>query len=98
MHDAVVVEAAKHVDDGVALADVGQELVAQAFALAGALHEAGNIDDVAYGGHDAARVHEFGEPSQSLVGHGDLSKLSIDGAEGEVSCLRLRARQTVEEG
>ena len=98
MHDAVVVEAAEHVYDGVALADVGEELVAQAFALAGSLHEAGNIDDVADGRHDAARMHELGETGQSLVGHGDLSKLSINGAKGKVCCLRLCARQTVEEG
>ena len=98
VYDAVVVEAAEHVDDGVALAYVGQELVAQPFALAGAFDEACNIDDVADGGHDASRVYEFGELGQSFIGHRHLSELCVDGAEGEVCCLCLRTRQTVEEG
>ena len=34
MGDVVILEAAQHMDDGVDLADVGEELVAQAFALA----------------------------------------------------------------
>ena len=42
--DVAVLEAAQHVGDRVALADVGEELVAEAFALAGALHEAGDVD------------------------------------------------------
>ena len=61
MHDAVVVEAPQHMYDGVALADVGEELVAQALALACAFHEACNIDNVAHSRHDAAWVDEFGK-------------------------------------
>ena len=38
--DVVVLEAAHHVGDGVDLADVGQELVAEALALGGAAHQA----------------------------------------------------------
>ena len=76
-------------DDGVALAYVSQELVAQAFALAGALHEAGNVDDVADCGHNAARVHEFGELGQSFIGDRYLAELCIDGTEREIGCLSL---------
>src|SRR5690606_8940126 len=42
--DIVVIEATHHVGDGVGFADVGQELVAQAFTLGGAFNQAGNID------------------------------------------------------
>ena len=98
MHDAVVVEAAEHMDDGVALAYVGQELVAQALTLAGTFHEARNIDDVADSRHDATRVHKFGKLGQSFVRHGDLSELSINGAEGEIGSLSFRAREAIEEG
>ena len=98
MHDAVVVEATQHVDDGIALTYVGQELVAQALALAGAFHEASYIDDIAHGRHDATRMDQFGQLGEPFVGHRDLPELCVDGAEGEVGCLRLRAGQTVEEG
>ena len=43
--DVVVLEAAQHVGDGVDLADVAQELVAEALALGGAAHEAGDVDE-----------------------------------------------------
>ena len=43
MHDVLIVEAAHHMHNGVALPDVGQKLVAQALALGGALDQAGNV-------------------------------------------------------
>ena len=46
VHDVLVVEAAHHVDDRVGLADVAEELVAEALALGGALHEAGDVDEL----------------------------------------------------
>ena len=49
----VVLEAAHHVDDGVGLADVGQKLVAQAFALAGTGHQTGDIDKLDDSRNDA---------------------------------------------
>jgi len=45
VHDVFIVEAAHDVDDGVGFADVGQELVAEAFALAGASDEAGDVEN-----------------------------------------------------
>lgn len=44
--DVLVLEAAHHLDDGGALADVGQELVAQSLTLARALDEAGDVDEI----------------------------------------------------
>ena len=41
MHDVLVIEAADNVNDGVNLADVGQELVAQTLRLACAAHQTG---------------------------------------------------------
>ena len=49
--DVVVIKAADHVDDRVALADVGEEVVALAFALGGAGDEARDVNDVD-GGRD----------------------------------------------
>src|SRR5690606_41992187 len=42
--DLVVLEAAQHMHDGIDLADVGEELVAQPFSLGRASDEAGDID------------------------------------------------------
>ena len=44
--DVVVVEAAHHVRDRVGLADVGEELVAEAFALGRAGDQAGDVDEL----------------------------------------------------
>ena len=44
--DVAVLEAAHHVGDGVGLADVGEELVAEALALRGARDEARDVDEL----------------------------------------------------
>ena len=62
VHDVRVVEATQHVDDGVRFADVAQELVAQSLALAGTFHQSCDVHDFACGGHDASRMHDFGQP------------------------------------
>ena len=46
MGDVLILEAAHHFHDGGAFADIAQELVAQTFALAGAAHQTGDVDEV----------------------------------------------------
>ncbi len=43
--DVIVFEAAENVGDSVDFADVGEELVAKAFAFRGAAHEACDVDE-----------------------------------------------------
>ena len=50
-------------DDRVDLADIGEELVAEAFALAGAAHQPGDIDEADLGRHDLRRLGDRGEAS-----------------------------------
>ena len=45
-----VVKAANHVYDGICHPDIGQELVAQAFAPAGTLHQTGDVHEFDHGG------------------------------------------------
>ena len=52
MVDVLVLEAPDDLDDGVDLADVGQELVAEAFALAGALDQPGDVHELDRRGND----------------------------------------------
>ena len=57
--DVGVVEAADDVDDGVGFADVGEELVAEAFAFAGAGDEAGDVDEFDDGGLGLLGLDDF---------------------------------------
>ena len=45
-------------DDRVDFADVGQKLVAQAFALAGPFHQAGDVDKFDPGGNHLLRTRQ----------------------------------------
>ena len=56
--DVLVVEAAHDVDDRVGLADVGEELVAQALALGRAGHQAGDVDELDDRRDDALRLDD----------------------------------------
>ena len=55
----IILEAADDMDDGVDLADVGQELVAEAVALAGAGDESGDVDEFDGGRDDRAGVEDL---------------------------------------
>ncbi len=94
----VVLEAAHHVDDGVGLADVGQELVAQAFALAGAGHQARDVDELDDGRHDALGLDDLGQLRQPRIGHFDHADVRLDGAERVVLGRDAGLGQGVEEG
>ena len=84
MDHVAVVKAAQHVDDGVRLADVAQELVAQALAFRSALHQSGDVHNLDRCRHDAARMNQLGQAVQPLVGDGDDTHVGLYGAEGEV--------------
>ena len=98
MHDVGVVETTQNVNDSVALADVSQELVAQALAFRGTLHESGNIDNIAHGRHDATGMDEFGQLREPFVGHTHLPHLGINSTKRKIRSLGLCARQAIKEG
>ena len=96
MDHVAVVETAEHVEDGVALADVGEELVAEAFAAAGALDEAGYIDYIDCGGDGALGMAYFGQDLQAAVGNVRGAEIRLDCTEREVGALGLAATDAVE--
>ena len=96
MSDIIIVEATKNVDNGICFADVGQELVAQPFALGSALDESGDVHDFHRRRDDALRVNQFREPVEPFVGYGDNAHVRFDGAEREVGRLSLSVRKAVE--
>ncbi len=90
MGDVVILEAAQHMDDGVDLADVGEELVAEPFALGGAAHQAGDVDEADAGRDDLLRLGDRGDLLQARIGHRHLAGVRLDGAERIVGGLRRR--------
>ena len=89
MDDVVVVKAAHHMHDGVALADVAQELVAQAGTLAGTLHQTGDVHELHDGGGLFVGLPHLGQLVQTLVRHGHDAAVGLDGAERIVGRLRV---------
>jgi hypothetical protein len=98
--DVVVVMGAHDVDDGVDFADVGQELVAQALALAGAAHEAGDVVEVDGVVHDVRGADRLRHAVEAVVDHRHDGHVRLDGRERVVGRLGGRVgpiRQRVEE-
>ncbi|MPM52473.1 hypothetical protein SDC9_99232 [bioreactor metagenome] len=97
MHDVFVVEAADHVDNGVRLPDVGQELVAKACPLARALDQPRNIHEFDDCRGLLIRLIHLRESVQPLIRHGHHSHIGIDGAEGVIGALRTGIGNCVEQ-
>ena len=99
MDDVVVLETTNHLDDGIGLADVGEELVAEAGTFGCAFHQTGNVDELDGSGHSLLRLGHLGEFVETRVGHGDHADVGVDGAEGIVGGLRLAgAGDRIEQG
>ena len=98
MNDVVVLEAAHDVRDGVALADVGEELVAEAFALARAGDETGDVDEFHDRGHDALGLDDFRQGRKARIRHFDDARVRFDRAEGIVFRGDARLRECIENG
>ena len=93
----VVFEAAHHVDDRIGFADVRQKLVAQAFALGRAGDQAGDIDELDHGRHDALRLDDVRQRLQARIGHFDDADVRFDGAERIIFSGDARFGQCIEE-
>jgi hypothetical protein len=98
MDDVVVLEAADDADDGVSFTNIGQELVAQAFALRGAGNQAGDIDELDDRRLDALRFDDGRDLLQAGIGHFDNADVGLDGAEGIVLGGDAGLGQGIEEG
>lgn len=59
MNHIRIVEGAAQMEDRIAGANVRQERIAEALAFGGALHQAGDVDDIEEGGHFAAAAGDF---------------------------------------
>ncbi len=98
MGDIIIFEAAQDMSDGIDLADVGQELVAEALAPGCAFHQTGDINE----GHPRRyRPFRFGDGGQFFepgIRDRDLTDVGLDRAERKVRRLRGgRPRKRVEQ-
>ena len=95
-------EATEDVGDGRHLADVGQELVAQALPFVGPLDEPGDVHELHVGGHHGRNPLPLGEgPLQGvkpLVLQGHHPHVLVYGGEGVVGGEGVRPGEGVEEG
>ena len=85
-------------DDSLGAADVGQELVAQTFAVAGALDQTGDVHELDDSGGGLLGVIQVAQPVQTGVGDGDRAYVGLDGAEGVVGAFGACVGNGVEQG
>ena len=95
--DVGIVEAAHDVDDRVAAADVGQELVAQTLALRRALDQTRDVDELDDGGGELLGVMLVAQPLEPRIRHGHDADVRVDGAERIIIRRDARVRNGVEQ-
>ena len=98
VNDVFVLEAAHHVADRFGFADVGQELVAQAFTFRRAFYQARDVDELHGGRHQALRFDDLRQLIKARIRHRHHAGVGLNGAEGEVSRFDARFSQRVEQG
>ena len=79
--DVRVLEAAHDVRDRVGLADVGEELVAEAFAFGGAGDQPRDVDELDDRRHDFLGLHDRRQRVEPRIGHFDDADVRLDRAE-----------------
>ena len=78
---------------------MGEELVAQPFALRRTAHQPGDVDEIQLGRHRRRRLGDPRDGVQPLVRHRHPADIGIDGAERVVRRRRCRGRgQRIEQG
>jgi hypothetical protein len=98
VYDVVVGKHPDHLADGVALADVGQELVAKPGSLGCALDDAGDVDERHRRRQDLLRAEDLRELVQPWVGQRHDPFVRLDRRERIVGSQHVVSRQRVEQG
>ena len=83
-----VVKTADHMDDGVYLPDIGKELIAQAFALGGALYKSGDVHELDHRMGGLSGIVHGGELVQTGIRNGNHAHIGVNGAERVVGGFR----------
>lgn len=98
VNDVAVVEATDHFHNGLAFADVGEELVAKAFALGSTLNEACDVHEFGNGGNDGLGIVNLDQFVQTSIRNVHHTHVGVDGAEGIVSGFGACVGDCVKDG
>jgi hypothetical protein len=85
-------------DDGIAVAYIGQEFVAQTLPFRGTTDETGDVDNLDSGRNDRSRALNFHQFGEALVGNGDNTHIRLYRTKREISALRFGVTKTVKKG
>ena len=97
MHHVGIVEAAHDVGDGFGLADVGEELVAEPFALGRASDQPGDVHELHRARHHPRRFDDCRQALEARIGHRHHAGIRLNGAERKVLGVDGGAGEGVEE-
>ena len=81
MDDVGIFEVTNNLADSVSVADVCQELVAQALALVCTLDQASDVHKLNSCRHDTARIDNLGQLLEPCVGHVNNAHVRVDGGK-----------------
>ena len=81
MHNIVVFEKAHDMKNGVDVAYIGEEFVAQPFAFRGTSDKSCDVDEFYRRVSDFLRIIHFRKDFKTFVGHGNDSAFCLFGAE-----------------
>ena len=79
--DIGVAEETNDLANRIGLANVGQELIAQALALACAGNQASNVNEFDRCRHDFSRMVDFREFIQTIIGNGNHARIGLNGGK-----------------
>ena len=98
VHHVVIVKATHHFEDGIAFADVPQELVTQAFALRRTTHQACDIGEVHRGMDNTCTLTNLSQLFQTQVRYRHRGLIGFDCTKGIVrSFCVLRTGQSIKQ-
>ena len=98
VHDVFVVKATDHMDNGIGLANIGQELVAKARTLTGTLHQTGNVHELNDRRGLFVRLIDLCQLVQPCIRHCYHAHVGVNGAEGVVGAFSTSVGDGVEQG
>jgi hypothetical protein len=87
--DIGILKAAHDLDDGIDLADVAEELVAEPFTGAGAFDESGDVHKLDGGRHELLGTGELAQGREARIRHRDDAHIRVDGTKWVIGSLRL---------
>ncbi len=98
VEDVIVLEHTSDLADRISLTNVGEEGVAHALTLGGALHDARDIDEADRGRENLLGTVDLSETREPLVGNADHAHVRLDRRERIIRSEHVVAGQCVEQG